>query len=42
MLNWYPVIFYDSCSWIYIVKYKVKLFDESIVEESTEEGSTFC
>jgi hypothetical protein len=37
----HSVILYDSCSCIYTVKYKIKLLDESIVEESPEEGSTF-
>jgi hypothetical protein len=35
------VILYCSCSCIYTVKYKIKLLDESIVEESPEEGATF-
>jgi hypothetical protein len=41
MLHWYPATVYDSSSCIYTVKYKIKLLDESIVEESLEEGSTF-
>lgn len=32
---------YDSCHVFYTVKYRIKLPDESIVEESPEEGSTF-